>query len=184
MHHFILELGQMRINAVKSFKKRAETIYDENLSAYVKLIMRRPFARIIVSLKKLFKKKGVAERAPKDYFEGVDRTLKNTAPSEVSKTSSYNRSTLKRVLKDYDAKDIRKSVDALFKRVEKHFTDEETDAVSSAMAGVWQACQKELLDMTDLFEDRIRRCFLDTQLSLDYTKADVEAAFKRHKVGA
>ena len=109
--------------------------------------------------------------------------MKNTAPSEISKTSSYNRSTLKKVLKDYDAKDIRKNVDALFKRVEKHFTDEETDAVSSAMAGVWKACEKELLDMTDLFLDRINRCFKDTGLSLEYSKSDVEAAFKRHKVG-
>lgn len=50
MHHFILELGQMRINAVKTFKKRAENVYDENLSAYVKLVLRRPFARIIVSV--------------------------------------------------------------------------------------------------------------------------------------
>ena len=101
----------------------------------------------------------------------------------MSKTSSYNRSSLRKVIKDYDAKDIRKNVDSLFKRVEKHFTDEETDAVSSAMAGVWMACEKELLDMTDLFLDRINRCFKDTGLSLDYSKSDVEAAFKRHKVG-
>lgn len=49
MHHFILDLEQLRISAAKTFKKRAEAIYDENLLAYVKLILRRPFARIIVS---------------------------------------------------------------------------------------------------------------------------------------
>lgn len=113
----------------------------------------------------------------------MDRALKNVAPSEISKTSSYNRSSLKKVLKDFDAKDIRKIVDALFKRVEKHFTDEETDAVSSAMAGVWKACEKELMDMTDLFLNRIDRCFKETGLSLDYSKVDVETAFKRHRIG-
>ena len=44
------ELGQMNISSVTTFKKRAEVIYDENLSAYVKLVLRRPFAKIIVSV--------------------------------------------------------------------------------------------------------------------------------------
>lgn len=32
------------------FLRKAEAIYDENLGAYVKIILRRPFAKIIVSL--------------------------------------------------------------------------------------------------------------------------------------
>ena len=49
MHYFMTELGQMKLSSVTTFKKRAEVIYDENLSAYVKLVLRRPFAKIIVS---------------------------------------------------------------------------------------------------------------------------------------
>ncbi len=49
MHHFIAEIKQSKISAVSSFRKRAEGIYNENLSAYVKLVMRRSFAKIIVS---------------------------------------------------------------------------------------------------------------------------------------
>jgi exocyst complex component 1 len=30
------------------FSRQAEAIYDENLSAYIKLVIRRPFGRIIV----------------------------------------------------------------------------------------------------------------------------------------
>ncbi|OCB87846.1 hypothetical protein A7U60_g4980 [Sanghuangporus baumii] len=169
MHHFISEISQVNITAVNAFKRRAEAIYDENLGAYVKMVMRRSFAKII------------------DFFDGVDRMLKTTAPTEVSKNSSYNRSALKRVVKEYDAKDVRKNIDALFKRVEKHFTD--TDAPEATtnikvMSDVWKACEEELFRMTDLFLMHINQCYKDTGVSLEYSKTDVEAAFKRHRVGA
>lgn len=49
MQHFIAEVAQSNVNAVRVFRKRAEGIYDENLNAYVKIVLRRPFAKIIVS---------------------------------------------------------------------------------------------------------------------------------------
>lgn len=49
MHHFVAEIAQLEVGSVSGFMKRAEAIYDENLSAYVKIVLRRPFAKIIVS---------------------------------------------------------------------------------------------------------------------------------------
>lgn len=48
MHHFVAEIAQLEVGSVSVFVRRAESIYDENLSAYVKLVLRRPFAKIIV----------------------------------------------------------------------------------------------------------------------------------------
>ena len=129
-----------------------------------------------------------------EYFEGVERLLKTTAPSEISSNSSYSKSSLKKVVKEYNSKDIRKHVDALFKRVEKHFdeasekaTTEDASASTgiapgTVMVGVWRACEEELLRITDLFNKRITQCYKDTGVTLEYTAADVEAAFKRHRV--
>lgn len=113
--------------------------------------------------------------------------LKTTAPTEVSKNSSYNRSSLKRVVKEYDSKDVRKHVDALFKRVEKHFTDADAPegaTNSKVLSGVWKACEEELVHMTDLFLMRLNQCYKDTGVSLEYSRSDIEAAFKRHRVVA
>lgn len=174
MHHFVAEISQMEIGSVAGFLRKAEAIYDENLGAYVKIILRRPFAKII------------------DYFEGVERLLKTTAPSEIATNSSYNRSALKKVVKEYSGKDIRKYIDALFKRVEKHFTEasektttEESGGIApgTVMVGVWKACEEELLRITELFSKRISQCYPDSGVSLDYSSVDVEAAFKRHRVG-
>ncbi|KAK0208183.1 exocyst complex component Sec3-domain-containing protein [Desarmillaria ectypa] len=174
MHHFVAEISQMEIGSVAGFLRKAEAIYDENLGAYVKIILRRPFAKII------------------DYFEGVERLLKTTAPSEIVTNSSYNKSALKKVIKEYSVKDIRKHIDTLFKRVEKHFTEasektttEESGGIApgTVMVGVWKACEEELLRITELFYKRILQCYPDSGVSLDYTSVDVEAAFRRHRVG-
>jgi len=49
MHHFVTEIQSLDIGSVSSFLGRAESIYDENLAAYVKLVLRRPFLKILVS---------------------------------------------------------------------------------------------------------------------------------------
>lgn len=48
MHHFVAEIGQLEIASINTFLKRAEGVYDENLNAYVKLVLRRPFLKILV----------------------------------------------------------------------------------------------------------------------------------------
>ena len=119
----------------------------------------------------------------------MEQLLKTTAPSEVHKNNSYSKSALKRVLKEFDGKDIRKHVDVLFRRVEKHFTEAEESttrddrsgiAPGTVMVGVWRACEDELLKMTESFSSRVSECYADSGLSLEYAVSDVEAAFKRH----
>ncbi|KAI0005577.1 exocyst complex component Sec3-domain-containing protein [Russula compacta] len=174
MHYFVAEIRQQEIGSVNVFSTRAEAGYEENLSAYVKMVLRRPFSKII------------------DYFDGVEQQLKTTAPSEVSSNSSYSRSALKKVVKEYDAKDVRKHVDVLFKRVEKHFTEasEVTTGESSGitpgtvLVGVWKACEEELLRITEIFATRITQCYANTGVSLEYSVTDVEAAFRRNRVGS
>ncbi|KAG6818073.1 hypothetical protein H0H87_009228 [Tephrocybe sp. NHM501043] len=175
MHHFVAETSLLEVGSVDVFCRRAEAIYDENLSAYIKIILRRPFARII------------------DYFEGVERLLKTTAPTEVASNNIYNKSALRKVVREYNSKDIRKHVDTLFARVGKHFaeasekmTSEESGGIvpGTVLVGVWKACEEELLRITELFSKRITQCYSDTGVTLDYTPTDVETAFRRHRIGS
>jgi hypothetical protein len=48
MHHFVADMTELEIGSVAVFLRRAESIYEENLGSYVKIVMRRPFAKIIV----------------------------------------------------------------------------------------------------------------------------------------
>jgi exocyst complex component 1 len=49
MHYFGADMAQMEVGSVAGFIRRAQVIYQENLNAYIKLILRRPFAKLIVS---------------------------------------------------------------------------------------------------------------------------------------
>ncbi|KAF8498012.1 exocyst complex component Sec3-domain-containing protein [Gautieria morchelliformis] len=168
MHYFITEITQQDVGNVKSFLRQAQTIYDENLNAYIKLILRRPLAKIL------------------DYFDGVERLLKSSSPSGVSSNSSYNKSSLKRVVKEYNAKDMRRHVDALFKRVEKHYADpgeEHAGNNANLFKGVWTACEQEVVKSTERFSRLIAQCYKETGVSLEYTTQEVEASFRRHRAG-
>lgn len=48
MHHFVTEIQSLDIGSASSFLVQAESIYDENLGAYVKVVLRRPFLKILV----------------------------------------------------------------------------------------------------------------------------------------
>jgi exocyst complex component 1 len=132
-------------------------------------------------------------RCFQDYFDGVERLLKTTAPSEVSSNSSYSKSALKKAVKEFNAKDVRKHVDVLFKRVEKHFTDaseksttEESGGIApgTVMVGAWKACEEELQRCTESFSKRIAQCYIDSGVALEYTATDIETAFRRHRIGS
>ena len=50
MHYFVAEISQLDVPSLIASSRRAEAIYDENLMAYIKIVFRRPFGKIIVSI--------------------------------------------------------------------------------------------------------------------------------------
>jgi hypothetical protein len=50
MRHFVDDLSAINRPALAVFLDRAQGIYDENMSQYIRLMLRRSFGRLIVSL--------------------------------------------------------------------------------------------------------------------------------------
>ena len=119
-----------------------------------------------------------------NYFEGVEQLLKTVAPADVSKNSAYSRSALKRLLKEYTPKDVRKHIDALYKRVEKHFMDVDSGPGSAqstrTFSDVWKVCENECVKSTREYTDYIKQCYADSGISLEFTTQEVETSFRRH----
>ncbi|KAG6821354.1 hypothetical protein H0H93_014151 [Arthromyces matolae] len=181
MHHFVAETSTLEVGAVNVFCRRAEAIYEENLTAYIKIVLRRPFSKIIASTS-----------LSVDYFDGVERLLKTTAPAEVINNNLYSKNTLRKVVREYNSKDMRKHVDALYTRVAKHFveasgtsTSEDNGGIApgTVLVGVWKACEEEVLRITDFFTKTMAQCYSDCGINLEYTVGDVEASFRRHRIG-
>ncbi|WWC58251.1 uncharacterized protein I303_100789 [Kwoniella dejecticola CBS 10117] len=179
MHQFVEDVEKLNSPVLGVFLQRAKGLYDENMSIYVKLLLRRSFGRFM------------------DFFDGIERLLTTTPPSEVPLHSAYNRSSLKKILKDNGSlKDLRKSIETLSKRVDKHFILEDDDApntntnASSAnstsstnafVQTVWTEITNGLIKEVQRSQNIIAKSYPDSGLGLEFTVNDVEGVCKRMK---
>ncbi len=166
MWYFIVEIQkairQRNTNsALGSLIKRAESIYGDSLMSYTQFVLRRPLAKMM------------------DFGDGIDALLRSTPATEVSLHSAYSKSSYKKLVKDYTAKDTRKAVEALSKRVAKHFGDEDDGLTPSGTTGattassatadtaageevlnrVWTSCEEGYLREFDRLNRIGRNCY-------------------------
>jgi len=91
---------------------------------------------------------------------------------------SHSESTFQKILAGYDSKEIRKGIETLKRRVEKHFGDADDPGLSrSLVLKVQQNCEKYY----ERVEDRILTVSRDVyngNVVAEWTKADVSAAFR------
>jgi hypothetical protein len=122
--------------------------------------------------------------------------LQTTPANEISLHPTCSKSAAKKVLKDFTAKDMRKLVDAMSKRVDKHFTNDDdytssssTSASTSAndpsmalvISTVWKEVSMELKRETGKIQELIGRCYSDSSVGIEYGAAEVEVACRRAK---
>ncbi|GAA5834785.1 hypothetical protein JCM3766R1_003238 [Sporobolomyces carnicolor] len=163
MHHIIAVFsGKQKVAALAPFVQQAREKYDQNLAAYIRLILRRPLSRVV------------------DYFAGLEQLLRTTPPTEVSLHSAYTKSSLRRILSDVRPKDLRKAIDALYKRVDKHFgadisspSAEHTDVLKT----VWKACEEELTRLTTNWRTLVQKCYPDEKGGLEVSRSDMHNFF-------
>lgn len=56
-------------------------------------------------------------------------------------------------------------------------------AAGTVLVGVWKACEKELVRLTELFSSRISQWYGDCGISLECTTSDIESAFRKQRLG-
>ena len=61
-------------------------------------------------------------------------------------------------------KKVRKGLDQLYKKVERHLCEEE-----GLVQVVWRAMQEEFIQQYKCIEDLIQRCYPGAQIALDFT---------------
>ncbi|WWC99370.1 hypothetical protein V866_006271 [Kwoniella sp. B9012] len=176
MHQLVEDLEKLNSPVLGVFLQRAKALYEENMGIYVKLLLRRSFGRFM------------------DFFDGIDRLLVTTPASEVPLHSAYNRSSLKKILKDHGSlKDLRKSIETLSKRVDKHFIldDDESNQpgsnINSSSANVilvqivWKEVTGGLVKEIQRSQGIMSKSYADLGLGLEFTVNDVEGVCKRMK---
>ncbi|RCH95031.1 hypothetical protein CU098_005301 [Rhizopus stolonifer] len=150
MHHMYNTLRTNKLHVLEKWIKHAKTQYDNSLNAYIKVIIRRPLGKLL------------------EFFEGVEQMMRTSTPEEVSFHMNYNKAQLRRVITMYPPKEIKKSLEQLYKRVDKHFSEEE-----GLLQVVWRGIQEEFIRQHEKMEDLIRKCYPDAGVQLEFTIQDL-----------
>ncbi|KAL1836664.1 hypothetical protein VTJ49DRAFT_4804 [Mycothermus thermophilus] len=117
MNHFLEEVPNPTGREVLSdWRDAAQRELAEHLQLYLQAVMRRPLGRLL------------------DHLENVEAQLASgKTPGQIAAQPSNSKQVFNKVLGQYDGREVRKGVEALRKRVEKHFGgDEESSSDSSS----------------------------------------------------
>jgi len=150
-HHLHGLMAKIKITALETQKKEVKQKYNDALSAYTTQYFGRPLDKLNV------------------FFEGVQQLVSaGVKESEIGYQLAYSKQELRKVINMYPGKEVKKGLESLYKKVERHLCEEE-----GLVQVVWRAMQGEFITQYKNIEDLIQRCYPGAQLSLEFTINEV-----------
>ncbi|KAK8214021.1 exocyst complex component Sec3-domain-containing protein [Phyllosticta capitalensis] len=134
MNHYIEEVDARGDIVLGEWKERAQSEMNEHMSLYVDAVIRRPLGKLLDFL------------AP---IPGLLRAMPSGTPqSALAGRPSHSRSVWKKMVASHDSKEIRKGIEALRKRVEKHFGEGDDLGISRGLVvKVLAECERKYQDV-------------------------------------
>jgi hypothetical protein len=162
MNFFVEEVKTHHNLVLEEWVERASRDQVLHLTQYTDAVIRRPLGKWL------------------DFLESTEALMKTS--ESIANKPSHSRSSAKKILSAYDSKEIRKGVETLKKRIEKHFADAD-DPVSTVssrnlIGRVFDECASRYAHAHDRMRMVIERVY-DSSLEIEWRKEDTAAMFKR-----
>ncbi|KAG8530907.1 uncharacterized protein KY384_004264 [Bacidia gigantensis] len=162
MSHYIEETTLHNNRVLEEWNSHAQADMQEHLDLYLASVLRRPLGKLL------------------DFVESTETLLSNSLnsspPSAIAQRPSHSRQVFKKVLSSYDAKEIRRGVEALKKRVEKHFGEADDSAI--LVNKVLKACEARYQNILERVGKLVRDVY-SGGLEVEWRREDVNNAFKK-----
>uniref|UniRef100_A0A7N5ZRL9 Exocyst complex component 1 n=1 Tax=Anabas testudineus TaxID=64144 RepID=A0A7N5ZRL9_ANATE len=150
-HHIFSTLSRLKISCLDAERREAKHKYTDHLQSYVINSLGQPLEKL------------------NHFFEGVEaRVAQGVREDEVSYQLAFNKQELRKVIKEYPGKEVKKGLDNLYKKVDKHLCEEE-----SLLQVVWHSMQDEFIRQYKHFEDLIGRCYPGSGITMEFTIQDM-----------
>ncbi|XP_013397565.1 exocyst complex component 1 isoform X1 [Lingula anatina] len=150
-HHLYATLSQLKISCLEKERKDARQRYQEHLQAYVTTYLGRPLEKL------------------NTFFEGIEsKVASGVKEDEVGYQLAYSKQELRKVIKEYPGKEVKKNLEHLRKKVEKHLCEEE-----NLFQVVWHSMQDEFLKQYKHFEHLIAKCYPASNITLEFSVEDI-----------
>ncbi|XP_020774431.1 exocyst complex component 1 isoform X2 [Boleophthalmus pectinirostris] len=150
-HHIFSTLSRLKISCLDAERREAKQKYTDHLQSYVINSLGQPLEKL------------------NHFFEGVEaRVAQGVREEEVSYQLAFNKQELRKVIKEYPGKEVKKGLDNLYRKVDKHLCEEE-----SLLQVVWHSMQDEFIRQYKHFEDLIGRCYPGSGITMEFTIQDM-----------
>lgn len=146
MHHILRS-----INGLKESTNYARDQYALYKASYIKEHFGRPLEKL------------------HNFFEKVEAKIeRGYKPEDISYQLDLSANNLREIIKEFPAKEVKKGLETLYLKVEKHLADR-----SSLMDVVWRDMSHEFIHQYKNYEKLIRTCYPDHKINFEFTEADI-----------
>lgn len=165
MNHYIEEVYSKDSQVLSEWKEQAQQEMAEHMDLYLAAVLRRPLGKLL------------------DFVESAETQLKDLqqdqSPQIIATRASHSRSVFKKVLSTYDAREMRKGIDALKKRVEKHFGEADDVSLSRGLVGnVLRECEGGYRSVGERTRRLVRDVY-EGSVEVEWRDEDVVGAFRK-----
>lgn len=161
MNHYTEEVDVHNLPVLQRWMDRAHQDFDEHMKLYLDAVIHRPLGKLL------------------DFVQSIETLQANGNAADIATRASHSRIVAKKVLSSYDSKEVKRGVEMLRKRVEKHFGDADDPGLSrSLVIKVIRECEiryEQAYDRTRRIIDTV----YDGQLDLEWRKEDALAMFRK-----
>ncbi|KAF2830433.1 hypothetical protein CC86DRAFT_161498 [Ophiobolus disseminans] len=163
MNHYIEEVDAREDSVLEVWKSKAEDEYAEHMGLYVDAVIRRPLGKLL------------------EFIESTETLLTQPGASaqSIAQRSSHSRSVFKKLVHSHDSKELRKGVEALKKRVDKHFGDADDPTISRGLVyKVLKECEQKYTNVNERTV-RINQDVYSGEVEIDWGTNEVASAFRK-----
>ncbi|KAF2737098.1 hypothetical protein EJ04DRAFT_488850 [Polyplosphaeria fusca] len=163
MNHYLEEVDARSDPVLLEWKSKAGEEMREHMDLYVDAVIRRPLGKLV------------------EFIESTETLLAQPgqSPQSIASRSSHSRSLFKKLLGSYDAREVRKGIEALKKRVDKHFGDADDPGISRDLVfKVLKECEGNYGDVCERIV-RIAQDVYSGEVEMDWGVSEISAAFRR-----
>uniref|UniRef100_A0A0B6ZCF6 Exocyst complex component Sec3 PIP2-binding N-terminal domain-containing protein n=1 Tax=Arion vulgaris TaxID=1028688 RepID=A0A0B6ZCF6_9EUPU len=150
-HKMLSILSHLKNPCLDNDRKEAKQRYSDNLAAYTVNLLGRPLEKLHT------------------FFEGVEaRIAAGVKPEEVGYQLAFSKQELRKLIKEYPGKEVKKILEHLNKKVEKQLCDE-----VNLTEVVWHEMQNLFIAQITYYCDLMIKCYPDSNITLEFTVPNI-----------
>ncbi|CAI4225600.1 unnamed protein product [Auanema sp. JU1783] len=155
-HQLYLSLSELRLPCLDDMRKLAKKEKEEQIMNYVRDSLGKPLEKVHI------------------FFENITNaiTFNGIRPEEISYQPQFSRPELKKVISLYPGKEVKKGLELLYRKLEKHLGEN-----SSLLQVVWREFQEQFIKQLQGYQLIMTDCYPGAKVDLDVSIDDILSFF-------